>query len=391
MTPSAPRPWSALVAALVLAVAACGSDDSSTVDDASDTASASVADEPAESEPDPAPEPEPENETEPEAEPESEIEPEPEPEAEPEPETEPETESEPEPEPEPETEPESEAPAELTRPAQLDGEVVVAFGSNVWPVVEDLLVVGIAPDVIVRNEGSQDAPAYLTDRFGDEIAAAEMFEMNLLNPSIETFAAVGGDVLAVPREFEPFLTAELLDLFDTVVFTKLDDWRVSVGSVVENTGADPSILDALEAEYDARVTEVQAATSLDLASLSLSVFAINNVQVSPDSRNSPGAAAAVDVGLRPVDAMQDVPTRENPLLSLEEITQMDADLVFFNVRSTISLDELEQDPLWQTTDAFANGTVYPGVSEWRQAGFLGTMTVFDELERALLDYESKGL
>ncbi|MEL6893908.1 MAG: hypothetical protein AAFP84_20125 [Actinomycetota bacterium] len=280
---------------------------------------------------------------------------------------------------------------ERGRPAAVEDSIVVAFGSNVWPVVEDLLVVGIAPDVIVRNEGSQDAPAYLIERFGEEIGAAAIMEMNLLNPSIEAFAAIGGDVLAVPREFEPFLPAELVDLFDLVVFTKLDDWRLSVGTIVDTTGADAEILDELEAVYAARVAEVQAATALDLASLSISTFAINGEQASPDSRQGPGARAAIALGLQPIEVMLDVPNRENPSLSLEELTSLDADLVFYNVRSQTELDELLADPLWQQTSAFANETTYPGVSEWRQSGFLGTLFVLDELEAALLDVEARGV
>ena len=277
------------------------------------------------------------------------------------------------------------------RPASLEGQTVNAFGSNVWPVVEDLLVVGIAPDVIVRNEGSQDAPGYLTDRYGDEIAAAELMEMNLLQPSVEAFAAVGGDVLAVPGEFEPFLPADLLALFDTVIFTRLDDWRTSVGSIVENAGADPEILNELDEVYEARVVEVQSATGLDTSSLTISTFSINGEQVVPDSRRGPGVTAAIDVGLQPVDVMQDVPNREQQGLSLEEITQLDADLVFYNVRSQEGLDELLRNPLWQQTSAFANETPYPGVSEWRQSGYLGTLSVLNELEAALIDYEAKGL
>ncbi|MEM9204568.1 MAG: hypothetical protein AAGC53_23240 [Actinomycetota bacterium] len=265
------------------------------------------------------------------------------------------------------------------------------MGSNVWPVVEDLLVVGIVPDFIIRNEGSQDVPVYLDAAYGDEIASIESYEMNILAPNLELFLSLGAEVLVAPIEFQPFLPEDLMEPFDQIIFTQLDNWRASVGRVVEGSGADPSILDDLDARYLARVAEVQGATSLDLPSLTISTFASNNGQVFPDSRQGPGMRAAIDVGLTPVAIAEDVPNREQPGVSLEEILQVDADLVFYNVRSQLTAEELAENALWQTGVAARNDTVYPGVSEWRQGGFFGTLFVLDELEAALLDYEAKGL
>ncbi|MEM9746415.1 MAG: ABC transporter substrate-binding protein [Actinomycetota bacterium] len=269
---------------------------------------------------------------------------------------------------------------------RLDDEVVVALGANVWPIVGDLLALGIEPDAIVRNETSQGRPDYLDDPFGDVIDQATDIPVVLTALNAEELAAVGGTVLAAPSAFEPVIPPELLDLYETVIFTDLFDWRTSLEAIVDGIGEDQAVLDEFDALYADRLADVAAAIGPDVAELTFSFWsagADGTATVFPTT--GPGAKVLLDLGLTPIPLMPTEPG--NAILSLEEVDQLDADVVFFSDRSSTPVEDLGSLPIWATTGAQQDGRVFEVSNAWNQGGWFDTLSVFDDLEAIFADFE----
>ncbi|MEM9034693.1 MAG: hypothetical protein AAGD18_08900 [Actinomycetota bacterium] len=273
-------------------------------------------------------------------------------------------------------------------PPLFAGERVVAIGSNVWPIVGDLLALGVTPVAIYSQLGNQEQPDYLTEAYGDVLADVPVTLVSLTELNPEELATLDADRVVMPAFFEaviggnPIFT-ELLG--DGAVYVEVQDWRSSLGTIAEAGGIDADVAIAdLEAVYETRVAEIAASLDYDPAEVVFNTF----------QWNEDGTYLAAFSELPIVQIVSELGFQLHPSLgatgptppqSQETVTDMDADLVFVQVRN-VDFDSLPDDPLWSTTSVAATGNVFERFQFGQQAGWLETLELLDQLAEELPRY-----
>ncbi|MEM9514642.1 MAG: hypothetical protein AAGA42_07250 [Actinomycetota bacterium] len=274
----------------------------------------------------------------------------------------------------------------LPVPPGVEGKVITVLALSPWGLVDGLFALGAVPQVVLQTQGAAPAPDILFQTFPDEMAALEVYVENFFEPNFERISTLPGDIVFIPKYLEPLTPDGLLDAWDDAVFIDDSDWRVTLEQLVEVTGADPAVLETLDARYTARVEEARNATDLALGELTFSGWQTARDQGEAMPLNALGVQALTDLGLTPSPIMQPA---EWAIVSLEELTLLDADLSFYRTTSQFGIEEIADQPVWATTQANQNGTLYPATSYWNFGGFHATFDVLDEIEAALLDYEAR--
>ncbi|MEM7141369.1 MAG: hypothetical protein AAF548_10085 [Actinomycetota bacterium] len=294
------------------------------------------------------------------------------------------------------TEPDEDIPAPTTipdAPAVFEGERVVAIGSNVWPIVGDLLSLGVTPVAIYSQLGNQEQPAYITEAYGAQLADVPVSYINLTELSPEEILLLEPDRVVMPDFFENLIATSdvwqtVLENGDNAIFIPVRNWQGSLGALAAAAGtdADASIAD-LQTQYDARVAAIADSLDYDPAEVLFNTFQWNeDGTYIPTLRDAPIVQIAEELGFQLHPLLRD---ESGVPLSLETVRDMDADLVFIQVRN-IDFASSSTDPLWSTTEVAASGNVFQRFQFGQQAGWLETLELLDLLAVELPRYQSAG-
>ncbi|MEM8924168.1 MAG: hypothetical protein AAGD35_11765 [Actinomycetota bacterium] len=271
-------------------------------------------------------------------------------------------------------------------PAVFEGERVVAIGSNVWPIVGDLLALGVTPIAIYSQLGNQEQPDYITRAYGEQLADVEISYINLAELSPEELLLLEPDRVVMPEFFQGLVAGNevwnsVLADGDNAVFVPVRNWQGSLAVLAEAAGenADPAIAE-LQAAYDRRLAEIATSLDYDPGEVLFNTFQWNeDGTYLPTRRDAPIVQIADELGfmLHP-SLVPDI----SPPLSQETVTDMDADLVFIQMRN-VPFASLADDPLWSTTAVAASGNVFERFQYGQQAGWLETVELLDQLAEEL--------
>ncbi|MEM9467197.1 MAG: ABC transporter substrate-binding protein [Actinomycetota bacterium] len=298
--------------------------------------------------------------------------------------TAPETASEPTEDPEP-------APTTIpAAPPVFEGERVVAIGSNVWPIVGDLLSLGVTPVAIYSQLGNQEQPDYITEAYGEVLADVPVTYLNIAEISPEEILLLQPDRVVMPDFFEALITvdpvwSEALSTDDAAIYIPVRNWQGSLGVLSEaaGTNADAAIAE-LQATYDARIAQIAASLDYDPAEVLFNTFQWNeDGTYLPTLRDAPIVQIADELGFQIHPSLV---VENGPPLSQETVTEMDADLVFIQVRN-VDFDSLATDPLWSLTEAGRTGNTFERFQFGQQAGWLETLELLDLLAAELPRYQ----
>ncbi|MEM8707906.1 MAG: hypothetical protein AAGE98_15685, partial [Actinomycetota bacterium] len=275
-------------------------------------------------------------------------------------------------------------------PPVFEGERVVAIGSNVWPIVGDLLALGVTPVAIYSQLGNQEMPDYIAGPYGDQLADTEITYLNIVEISPEEILLLQPDRVVMPEFFRGLVQtnpvwSEVLAEEDNAVFTPVLNWQASLGTIAAAAGesADATVAE-LQAIYDARIAELAASLPYDPADVLFNTFQWNeDGTYLPTRQDAPIVQVAEQLGFQIHPSL--VP-ENGPPLSQETVTEMDADLVFIQVRN-VEFESLATDPLWSLTQSGQTRNTFERVQFGQQAGWLETLELLDLLAEELPRYQ----
>lgn len=276
-------------------------------------------------------------------------------------------------------------------PAVFEGERVVAIGSNVWPIVGDLLSLGVTPVAIYSQVGNQEQPDYLTDAYGEQLAGVEVKLVNLAEINPEEILLLEPDRVVMPEFFQALVAGNevwnsVLADGDAAVYVPVRNWQGSLGALAAAAGttADATVAE-LQTTYDERVAEIAASLDYDPSELTFNTFQWNEDDTYlPTLIDAPIVRVADELGFQLHPSLTADIT---PPQSQETVTDMDADLVFIQVRN-VEFASVVADPLWSTTTVAASGNVFERFQFGQQAGWLETVELLDLLAVELPRYQA---
>ncbi|MEM9203742.1 MAG: hypothetical protein AAGC53_19035 [Actinomycetota bacterium] len=286
------------------------------------------------------------------------------------------------------------APAPTTipdAPVIFDGERIVAIGSNVWPIVGDLLSVGVTPVAIYSQLGNQEQPDYITEAYGEQLADVPVTYLNIAEISPEDILQLAPDRVVMPEFFRNLINAnpvwsEVLAEDGAAVYIPVRNWQGSLGALADAAGesADGAIAE-LQVIYDDRIAAIAASLDYDPTSVRFNTFQWNeDGTYLPTLADAPIVQIARELGFEIHESLSpDI----SPPLSQETVTDMDADIVFIQVRN-VEFDTLSTDPLWSLTGAAQRGNTFERFQFGQQAGWLETLELLDLLAEALPRYQA---
>ncbi len=275
-------------------------------------------------------------------------------------------------------------------PAVFEGERVAVIGSNAWPLVGNLLALGVTPAAIYSQLGNQEQPGYLTESFGEELAEVPVQYVDLASLNPEELARVGADRVVLPAFFEPIIAdnpiwQQVIDGGAGAVYVPATDWRGSLQALVDASGVDASAtLAELDAEYDVRVEAIADSLDYDPSPVTFNTFQWNeDGTFIPTLRAAPIVQVMSDLGFQLHPSLAE--SNDGPV-SLETVPSMDADLVAIQVRG-VEYDSLAADPLWSTTSAATSGNQFERFQFGQQGGWLEMLALLDQLAVELPRYQ----
>ncbi|MEM1332209.1 MAG: hypothetical protein AAGG08_02025 [Actinomycetota bacterium] len=274
-------------------------------------------------------------------------------------------------------------------PPVFEGEDILVVGSNAWPHVGDLLALGVTPVSVFTALGNQEQPGYITESYGDVMADVPINYVDLLTLNPEAIAAVDFDRAVLAGFFEQVLAGQeiwLEVLGDDVIYLPATDWRESIGILVEAAGENGApALAELEAEYQRRIDEIAASLTYDPSDVVFNTFQWNEDGTYLSGlRQLPIVQIVSELGFQLHPSLEvDFTT---PPKSQETVTDMDADLLFVQVRF-VEFESFQADPLWQTTSVAQTDNVFERFQYGQQAGWLETLALLDQLAVDLPRYQ----
>jgi iron complex transport system substrate-binding protein len=255
---------------------------------------------------------------------------------------------------------------------------IVVAGSGY---LDHLLSLGIKPCGAAHGPGGGSFPDYLGDQLQGVAYVGGTLEVNL-----ETVAAQDPDlIIAMHPEHSQ---GDFKTLFDpiapTVYLTEpWADWRKAlgeIGMILGQESAAQSVLtrfDARLADGRARLREAIGDEKVAFLRVLPSELRIYGV------RSATGDILYNGLGLAPsaLTPMDD----ERTSISLELITQLDADHIFLLDQTEDAMAMIKANPLWKTLPAVQNGHIYPvNVKTWVQGeGMIAYDMLIDDVLKAL--------
>ncbi|MEM1334398.1 MAG: hypothetical protein AAGG08_13180 [Actinomycetota bacterium] len=271
-----------------------------------------------------------------------------------------------------------------------EGERVAVLGSNPWPIVGELLSLGVTPAVVLGQEGRDGLPDYLAERYGSELADTEVIYDNLFSPNAENLAQVEFDRVLAPDFFEQFISGNevalgLLGGEEAMVYVDVQFWPGVTRTVIDGAGVDPEpVLAARQAEYEALLAELAASLPYDPTEVEFSTFQWNeDGSIGNGTRDIPMVQVLTALGFVPHPTLN---IEEFVDFSAERVLDLDADLVYTQIRG-VTFQSFLDDPLWSTSDAARRGNVFQRFQYAQQAGWVETLTLLDQLAAELPTYE----
>jgi len=271
---------------------------------------------------------------------------------------------------------ETDIPANPQRVVVLDG-----------PVLDACFALGVTPVGATTGVAGAPWPAYLGPGTEGIVSVGDIAE-----PDIEQIAALEPDLIISLQ----FRHEEIYDQLSGIAPTVLsphdsEHWRegflVFADALNRNEQA-PAIVDA----FDAHVAEVADGLGPALEDTTVSVIRVLTGQVRSYQASSFSGTVLAAVGLPRPESQRG--TDDTWLeQSLEELSQVDASVIFVTLWSGSTRDDLDAllgNPLWGTLSAVQANKVYVVPDEyWMTAiGYLAANLILDDLTRYLVDGEA---
>jgi iron complex transport system substrate-binding protein len=194
------------------------------------------------------------------------------------------------------------------------------------PTLDGALALGVEPVGTISGRGQDEAPAYLSDLAGDIPLVGAVAQ-----PDFEQIAELAPDLILVDGTSltnNPTAVEKLRRIAPTFYAGYAGaDWRATFGLVAEALGREAEG-EQVVAEYDAHV----AAARADLAAYDSSTFSIVRWQGGAPSMiltELPAGMALTDLGLRRPPAQDRRGRGHSEPVSLENLSMIDADYLFF--------------------------------------------------------------
>jgi iron complex transport system substrate-binding protein len=212
-------------------------------------------------------------------------------------------------------------------------------------------------------------------------------------PNFEVIVEAQPDlIIGVDDYITEDIYPQLSQIAPTVVISvDPGDWRSRVEQAGEALNIDDQV-DALLADYDARVTEFQEIVGEDLAEIEVSLVRAFPDQIGIMLTGSIADQVIQDVGLlRPEAQIRDLDFvltqlggRAELSISREELRLADGDLIFvFGIA-----DDLLEDPLWQQLQAVQAGRAFSVGYYWYVDGLISVHDMLDDLFQYVAGVES---
>jgi len=218
-----------------------------------------------------------------------------------------------------------------------------------------------------------------------------------LEPNLETIAALQPDLIIGYAEFIEPVYEQLSQIAPTVplAFTSTrGDWKKAVRDVADVFGRREVVDQQIDA-YEQRIEEFKTAMGDRLDSLEVSFIRIVPDEIRIHTKYHFAGQILDEAGLRR-PAAHDVDDPEKTLiqLSLEQLPQIDADVIFYVVaggghdpQSTqLLIQQVQQNPLWTQLRAVQNKRVYQvDESYWLIGGVDAANAILDDLFKYLVE------
>ena len=262
---------------------------------------------------------------------------------------------------------------EVPAPAAADTSAENALDSGTRTITHALGTSEVPADpqrVVVLDTGELDnALALGANLVGAPITEAQKYQPYLVDqlagladtgavsePNLEAILAMQPDLIVGSVQRHEAIYDELSAIAPTVFVGSLrvpwqENFAIHADALNRQAEAE-----ALLAEYDTRIAELQATLGEDLPTISVVRFRPGMVRIY--LKNSFSGYILQDVGL-PRPAAQDVADFAAEI-SLEQLNQLDADVMFYTSFTPEENDftTFSSSPLWQTLDVVQQGRVY---------------------------------
>jgi iron complex transport system substrate-binding protein len=260
----------------------------------------------------------------------------------------------------------------------LKPSCIIVAGSGY---LDHLLSLGIKPCGAAHGPGGGSFPDYLADRLQGVTYVGGTLEVNL-----EAVAVQHPDLIIAmhPAHSE----GDFKTLFDpiapTVYLTEpWADWRKALSEIGMILGQESAAQSAL-ARFDARLADGRARLREAIGDQKVAFL-----RVLPSELRIYGARSATgdllynSLGLTP-SALTSL-DEERTSISMELITQLDADHIFLLDQTEDAMATIKANPLWKTLPAVQNGQIYPvDVKTWVQGeGMIAYDLLIDDVLEAL--------
>jgi len=208
----------------------------------------------------------------------------------------------------------------------------------------------------------------------------------------EAIAALEPDLIFAPDAE----SAELLaDIAPTVpAGAVVEGWKDDFRYIAAVLGRDEEGARLLE-EYEADAAQLRDRLAPVLAGRTVASpqVAYDHTQVYVDGRDAFSSEVLTELGVMLAPMVTEAATGENVAVSLERLPEIDADILFWQVRQRdkdgrrdiAGLDLVKKSPLWNRIPAVAAGTVFEVDNRpWYFSTILAARRMLDDVEQALL-------
>jgi iron complex transport system substrate-binding protein len=255
---------------------------------------------------------------------------------------------------------------------------IVVAGSGY---LDHLLSLGLKPCGAAHGPGGGSFPDYLADRLSGVTYVGGTLEVNL-----EAVAAQDPDLIIAmhPEHSEGDFKTLFEPIAPTVYLTEpWADWRKALGEIGMILGQESAAQSALT-RFDARLVDGRARLRQAIGNEKVAFL-----RVLPSELRIYGARSATGDIL--YNGLGLVPSALTPLddertsISMELITQLDADHIFLLDQTEDAMAMIKANPLWKTLPAVQNGHIYPvDVKIWVQGeGMIAYELLIDDVLKAL--------